>query len=274
MFESAAPSSGLLTTPVFLSPAVSRTRPKHTFLPPMHSLAPVSSPTDTEELNEEEFYSPSRFFTVTANRSTQTPSSLEGTLVPQSTASASSGSPLEQSTQTEETIEYKTRSDGVSSQSTQTEKMIEYKTHSDGVSSQSIQTEALSVYNVVSHEQFTQTTVSENHSVGVSIQTEAMPMYNVVSHEQSTQTSVSENHSVGESSFLEQSTQTEEVTMSAAFSTVPSSSTERSTQTQSLRDLLANRSPSGCILSSLDISCDHRRQLKVIEDDLETVSCL
>ena len=101
------------------------------------------------------------------------------TLVPQSAASASSGSPLEQSTQTEETIEYKTRSDG-----------------------QSIQTEAMSMYNVASREQSTQTTVSENHSVGVS-------------------------------SFLEQSTETEEVTMSAAARY----STERSTaQTQSLRD--------------------------------------
>ena len=48
---------------------------------------------------------------------------------------------------------------------------------------------------------------------------------------------------------------------------------EKSTQTPSLRDVLTSDSSSGgCIASSLDIPCDHKRMLKSTEDDLETVS--
>ena len=91
----------LPTTSLFSLPAVTRTESRYSFLPTMRSLSSVSSPMHTEEFNDEEFHSPSHYFTLTADKSTQT---VERTLVPHSTAPANSGSPLEQSTQNLKTV--------------------------------------------------------------------------------------------------------------------------------------------------------------------------
>ena len=48
---------------------------------------------------------------------------------------------------------------------------------------------------------------------------------------------------------------------------------DKSTQTPSLRDVLSSDcSSGGCVVSSLDITCDHKRMLRVTEDNFETVS--
>ena len=47
---------------------------------------------------------------------------------------------------------------------------------------------------------------------------------------------------------------------------------DKSTQTASLRDVLTSGSScGGCLMSSLDISCHHRRVLAATKDELETV---
>ena len=100
--------------------------------------------------------------------------------------------------------------------------------------------------------------------------------------EQSTQTeevTVSPNHSNAPATAgghmvftLDQSTQSQEAAFSATGRVL---SCNQSTQTPSLREVIvSNTTAGGCMLSSLDLSCDHRHLLKVVEEDLEIVSSL